>query len=177
MQLNPYGEDAVRLACDLVNHRPRTADHLVLRCRAAGLTLEPGTPGARLDRVLDFLERWAGLADLPSESERAERLNGMLAEFTAHPRLTDHAGGGWHLHYRDPDLGFDHKLCALISAGTALHLAGRGMHRLGRCEADGCARVYADTSRNGRQRFCSTGCGNRAAVRRHRAKAAETTPG
>nr|WP_255375661.1 CGNR zinc finger domain-containing protein [Saccharomonospora sp. CUA-673] len=46
------------------------------------------------------------------------------------------------------------------------------MDRLGRCDADDCARVYADVSRNGRQRFCSARCGNRATVRRHRARRA-----
>jgi predicted RNA-binding Zn ribbon-like protein len=56
--------------------------------------------------------------------------------------------------------------------GTALHLAGRGMHRLGRCGVEGCERVFADVSRTGRQRYCGTVCSNRDAVRRHRAKAA-----
>jgi len=59
---------------------------------------------------------------------------------------------------------------ALFSVGTALHLVGRGMHRLGRCALDECTAIYADTSRNGRQRYCSPKCANRDAVRRHRAR-------
>ena len=46
-------------------------------------------------------------------------------------------------------------LKALFSVGTALHLVGRGMHRLGRCTLDECTNIYADTSRNGNQRYCS----------------------
>ena len=65
-------------------------------------------------------------------------------------------------------------LLAVFSVGTALHLTTRGMTRLKRCEAgdapgDPCRNVVVDVTRNGRQRFCSVRCGNRAAVRRHRA--------
>lgn len=41
--------------------------------------------------------------------------------------------------------------------------------RLRRCEGDGCDRVYLDTSRGGRRRWCSSEvCGNRERVARHR---------
>jgi predicted RNA-binding Zn ribbon-like protein len=68
-------------------------------------------------------------------------------------------------------------IAALITVGTALHLTGLGMDRLGRCAAEGCSRIYADTSRNGRQRFCSPACANRAAVRRHRFNKSRATKG
>lgn len=172
MRLNPYGQDAVELAVALANRRPETAEELVDRCVAAGLVFEAGTGHPDLAEVAGFLDAWCALADTPQPERRAELLNAMLAEATAHPRLTDHVGDGWHLHYRDEDIGFARKLRALISTGTALHLTGRGMHRLGRCAADGCEQVYADTSRTGRQRYCSPACANRDAVRRHRARRA-----
>lgn len=171
MQLNPYGEYAVLLAVDLANHRPRTAEELLERCTAAGVTFEAGTGAPDLDEVVAYLHAWCDVVDAADDSERAERLNRLLAAATAHPRLTNHVGDGWHLHYRETDISYAHKLRALISTGTALHLVGRGMHRLGRCAADGCSRVYADISRNGRQRYCSPACSNRDAVRRHRARA------
>ena len=62
------------------------------------------------------------------------------------------------------------QVAALISVGTALHLVGRGMHRLGRCALADCHQPFADVTRNGRQRYCSHPCANRDAVRRHRAK-------
>lgn len=95
-----------------------------------------------------------------------------MAAAAAYPRLTDHDGEGWHLHYRDVGRSMPDALAAVISVGTALHLATRGMHRLARCAATPCARVVVDVTRNGRQRYCSTRCANRAAVRRHRSRAA-----
>ncbi|MEV0588603.1 CGNR zinc finger domain-containing protein [Nonomuraea sp. NPDC050310] len=169
MRFNPYGEDAVNLAADLANRRPATAQELADRCRAAGLVLErPATP-EDVDRVHAVLERWEKVVDAAGEHERAELVNRMLAESAAYPRLTDHAGTGWHLHYRDDRQSLGSVLFALISVGTALHLVGRGMHRLGRCAVTECATIFADTSRTGRQRYCSPRCANRDAVRRHRA--------
>ena len=66
-------------------------------------------------------------------------------------------------------------LRSLVSVGTPLHLTGRGMHRLARCAVDGCADVFADVSRTGRQRYCSASCANRDAVRRHRGRAGATS--
>ncbi|MFE2107431.1 CGNR zinc finger domain-containing protein [Kitasatospora sp. NPDC059463] len=170
MHLNPYGEDAVHLAAALANRRPESPGELVARCRAAGLLIEgPGTP-ADLTRTHALLDAWEAVVDAPDERERAARLNRMLAAGTAHPRVTDHAGDGWHLHYREDDLPLGDLLFALVATGTALHLVGRGMRRLGRCAVEECATVFADTSRTGRRRYCSARCANRDAVRRHRAK-------
>lgn len=159
------------LAVDLVNSPPTSAAELVERCEAAGVVFERGTPAPELDEVLEFLDRWCGVVDAADDETRAALLNELLAESTAHPRLTAHTGS-WHIHYRDTEIPFARKLRALVSAGTALHLAGRGMHRLGRCAAADCERVYADVSRNGRQRYCTPACANRDAVRRHRARRA-----
>ncbi|MEU1278261.1 ABATE domain-containing protein [Streptomyces sp. NPDC005805] len=50
-----------------------------------------------------------------------------------------------------------------------------GRARLRRCAGEGCARVYLDTSRGRRRRWCSSEvCGNRERVARHRRRA--TTP-
>ena len=168
VQLNPYGQDAIVLAVELTNRRPESAAELVSRCEAAGLVFEQGTPAPDLSDVLAFLDQWCEVVDATEPERRAALLNVLLAESTAHPRLTAHTGS-WHIHYRDEAISFARKLRALVSTGTALHLSGRGMHRLGRCAAEDCDRVYADTSRNGRQRYCSPACANRDAVRRHRA--------
>ncbi|GAA2426590.1 CGNR zinc finger domain-containing protein [Streptomyces sp. NPDC059118] len=172
MHLNPYGEDVVNLAADLANRRPASAEELADRCRAAGLLVDlPVTP-QDLDHTRDVLDAWEEAVDADDEHERAELLNRMLAAAAAYPRLTDHAGDGWHLHYRDDGRPLGSLLSALISVGTALHLAGRGMHRLRRCAVTECTTIFADTSRTGRQRYCSPRCANRDAVRRHRARAA-----
>ena len=171
VHLNPYGREAVELAVTLANDPPESADDLHERCVEAGLVLHGRTTDADLDAARAFLRDWLTVVDEPDPSMRAKLLNVLLAASTAHPRLTDHAGG-WHLHYRDDDLPPSGILRAVLAAGTALHLVGRGMDRLGRCAAADCGRVYADTSRGGRQRYCSPRCANRDAVRRHRARGA-----
>lgn len=172
MHLNPYGEYAVRLAVGLVNEPARTATEFEQRCLEAGMSDDTVLMHTDLARATRFLEEWCGVVDAPTHEERALALNALLAQTSAYPRLTDHANDGWHLHYRDPDLPLADVVRALVSVGTALHLVGRGMHRLGRCGAADCGNVYADFSRTGRQRYCSTVCSNRDAVRRHRARAA-----
>ncbi|MEV0321177.1 CGNR zinc finger domain-containing protein [Streptomyces sp. NPDC050658] len=171
MHLNPYGEDAVNLAAELANRRPVDPEELADRCRAAGLTLEHPVTSRDLERTHAALDAWEKAVDAEGEHERAELVNRMLAEAAAYPRLTDHADSGWHLHYRDEQQPLGALLFVLFSVGTALHLAGRGMHRLRRCAVTECDTVFADTSRTGRQRYCSQRCANRDAVRRHRARA------
>lgn len=173
MHLNPYGQDPLALAVDLVNRPPERPEDLERRCSEHRLLLERAVTGDDLEAVRGFLRRWEGVVEASDLPSRAERLNLLLEEFAGPPRLTDHAGTGWHLHYRPDLLPAHRQIASLIAVGTALHLTGRGMERLGRCAARDCANVYADFSRNGRRRYCSPVCGNRDAVRRHRARAAE----
>ncbi|MFK3984613.1 CGNR zinc finger domain-containing protein [Micromonospora sp. NPDC050397] len=169
MHLNPYGQDAVRLAVELANDRPASVADLVRRCVAAGLVVDLPVDERDLEATGRLLDQWCRIVDTPDERERAGLVNVLLAAASAYPRLTDHGGAGWHLHYRDDGVPLATVLRALVSVGTALHLAGRGMGRLGRCALVDCATIYADTSRGGRQRYCSPACANRDAVRRHRA--------
>ena len=159
----------MKLAAGLANRRPSSVAELSERCRAAGLVVEAPVTSDDVDRLLATLDTWEALVDAADERERAALLNRMLAAAAAYPRLTDHAGG-WHLHYRDAGQPLGAVLDSLIAVGTALHLVGRGMHRLGRCAVTDCAAIFADTSRTGRQRYCSARCANRDAVRRHRTR-------
>ncbi|MDV3222871.1 CGNR zinc finger domain-containing protein [Intrasporangium sp.] len=171
MHINPYGQEPVLLAENLANDRPATAAELDRRCREAGVVLERPSTAEVLRRVDAFLDQWVRVVDATAARERADRLNRLLAAHVSPPRLTDHEDGVWHVHYRPDDQTLAVILPTLISMGTALHLTGRGMHRLGRCAAPGCERVYADVSRNGTQRFCSPRCASRDGVRRHRERA------
>ncbi|MFE5479555.1 CGNR zinc finger domain-containing protein [Nocardia sp. NPDC056541] len=174
MHYNHYGREPVLLGVDLLNVPCSNAAELARRCAAAGLVLSTPVSDGDLTSVTAFLGRWRGVLECADRAERAARLNVLLAEYASAPRLTDHVGDGWHLHFRDPGVATDRQIAALITVGTALHLTGLGMDRLGVCAADGCSQVYADISRNGRQRFCSPACANRSAVRRHRASRAES---
>jgi predicted RNA-binding Zn ribbon-like protein len=173
VHLNPYGEDPVRLATDLASAPPSTPEELAERCVEAGVVLERPATARDLAEVEAFLTRWLEVVDTDSPRRRAELLNTLLAESSAFPRLTDHAGDGWHIHYRDSDLSLAGVVRALISVGTALHLSGRGMDRLHRCALNDCARPFADFTRGGKQRYCSPPCANRDAVRRHRARVSQ----
>ncbi len=168
MQLNPYGEEAVLLGIDLLRDPPTSAVELADRCRAAGLVVDRRVAAADVTRVRTFLDHWAAVVDTSDDRRRTDRLNALLEEHARYPRLTDHSGTGWHLHYRDQVLPISRVVAAIVTVGTALHLSGRGMHRLGRCAARSCDRPFADVSRTGRQRYCSPACANRDAVRRHR---------
>lgn len=178
MQINPYGEDPVRLAVSLVNDRPRTVADLRVRCARMGLSGCSRVTTEDLIHTLRLLDEWTQMLDAPDEPTRVARLNAMMATYTDHPRITDHAGTGWHIHFRADRRSVGRRLAVIIAAGTAFHLVNRGMQRLGRCRASDCERVYADVSRNGTQRYCSVRCANRDAVRRHRSRAsAVPSPG
>jgi hypothetical protein len=176
VHLNPYGEDPVRLAVALATDRPRTAEELAARSVAEGVVVDRAPTTQDVAEVNAFLDDWLAVVDADSARLRADLLDRLLAESSAHPRITDHAGDGWHLHYRDADLPLAGVLRALISVGTALHLTGRGMDRLHRCALTECARPFGDFSRAGRQRYCSPTCANRDAVRRHRTRRAAGVP-
>ncbi|MFF0911812.1 CGNR zinc finger domain-containing protein [Microbacterium enclense] len=170
MHLNPYGEYAVLLAASLANDWPADRAGIEARTLAEGMTMTfPELPDdhARTRAVIDD---WLRVVDEPDPDARSALLNAQMASVTAYPRLTNHDGEGWHLHYRDRDEALPQVLAAVISVGTSLHLVTRGMNRLGRCAADPCTQVVVDVTRNGRQRYCSVRCANRAAVRRHRAR-------
>ncbi len=164
----------MNLAADLANRRPADVTELADRCRAAGVAPDGPVTPRDLARTGEVLDAWEKVVDASDEEERAGLLNRMLAAAAAYPRMTNHAGAGWHLHYRDEGQPLGDVLHALISVGTALHLAGRGMHRLRRCEVSECATIFADTTRTGRRRYCSHRCANRDAVRRHRARTASS---
>ncbi|MHA7270123.1 CGNR zinc finger domain-containing protein [Arthrobacter sp. HLT1-20] len=180
MHLNPYGEYAVLLAASLANDFPPDRAGLIERVRDFGMTMDFTPEEQDHPFVRRVIENWLAVVDAPSPGERAALLNAQMAAAAAYPRLTDHNGEGWHLHYRDENQTLAHVLRAVISVGTALHLTTRGMTRLGRCAAgaapgDPCSAVVVDVTRNGRQQYCSVRCANRAAVRRHRARTAIRT--
>lgn len=169
MHLNPYGEYAVLLAASLANDWPDDRAEIERRTLDEGMTMTYPPHPDDAAGVRAVIDDWLEIVDAPSPERRAELLNAQMAQVGAYPRLTDHDGEGWHLHYRDDVRSLPYVLRGVISVGTALHLTTRGMDRLGRCEAEPCRNVVVDVTRNGRRRYCSVRCANRAAVRRHRA--------
>lgn len=174
MRVNPYIEPLLRNITDLLNRPPTSPEDLEARWLAGGMPL-PGEPGSSdLAFVRRYLADWESVvsaADLPA---RVESLNRMLAGYTAAPSITDHDGSGWHLHFRDPKVGFGPTLAGATTAAAAQYLCDKGMQRVGRCASADCGRAFVDFSRPGRQRYCTHACANRDAVRRYRARSRPT---
>lgn len=173
VHLNPYGEYATLLAASLANDWPIDRNGIEARTRDFGMTKTFAKSAGDHEATRLVIDQWLPIVDAGSPEERAGLLNALMARAAAYPSLTDHNGEGWHLHYREDGDSLPETLRAVISVGTALHLTTRGMHRLGRCgkndpPGDSCSAVVVDVTRNGRQRYCSVRCANRAAVRRHR---------
>ncbi|WP_035795877.1 CGNR zinc finger domain-containing protein [Kitasatospora mediocidica] len=106
-----------------------------------------------------------------STEEAAELVNVLVADVNATPRLTDHDGHGWHMHYFAPHAALADHLAAELGMALGLILMAGERERLRRCEAPDCARVFVDLSRNRSRRYCdSRTCGNRMHVAAYRAR-------
>ncbi|MEV6396430.1 ABATE domain-containing protein [Streptomyces sp. NPDC051907] len=146
----------------------------------AGL-LPPGTPLADVDG------RWAGrfaeLRECVTALVRAE-LDGRRAE-AALERVNAFAAGAppGIRAVRSADGRLVRALSSAPECSALLAAVARdavelltdpaARARLRQCEGDNCHRVYLDTSRGRRRRWCSSEvCGNRERVARHRRRAA-----
>ncbi|WP_067457344.1 CGNR zinc finger domain-containing protein [Actinomadura macra] len=97
-------------------------------------------------------------------------LNELMLEIPMHPHLADHEPHGLHMHYAPPSSRLPHRFRATTLMNLAELVVEHGLGRTGVCAAGGCDRVYADTSRSGRRRFCSETCANRTNVAAFRAR-------
>jgi predicted RNA-binding Zn ribbon-like protein len=104
--------------------------------------------------------------------EAAERLNALLAEHAAPPRLTAHDGTPWHLHVdASDDEPWATWLLASSSLALATIVADRQAPPGGICAAHDCTQPFVDLGHGGARRFCSEPCATRtrvAALRRRR---------
>jgi predicted RNA-binding Zn ribbon-like protein len=177
-----YRSDALGAAVDLVNAVVDTPDPTGDRAVLRGVLLAHAyRAGGAAEEVEDALRAWTTrlrtVFDAEDLDETAAAVNALLAEVAVAPHLTTHDGEGWHLHYTAPEAGLVERMRATTAFALATLVAEYGIDRHGRCEAAGCRRVYADTSRNAARRYCSSACANRAAVAAHRARAKEARAG
>lgn len=101
---------------------------------------------------------------------RVDILNDLITLYQPHPRIVDHDGQGYHLHYHPPGAGHLRTVGASMTMALAMVLCDYGADRLGVCPQ--CEDVFVDTTRNGSQRFCSRTCANRVHAASHRARTA-----
>ena len=90
----------------------------------------------------------AAVFDAADDRSAAEAVNTLVSRATVTPRLTDHDGYDWHVHYFAPGASLAEHLT--IDCGMALaHVVASGeRERLRRCEAPDCDQVLVDLSRN-----------------------------
>ncbi|MEC4020971.1 CGNR zinc finger domain-containing protein [Streptomyces sp. H27-D2] len=127
-----------------------------------------------LTAVRSVRSRLARVFAAPDTRSAVELLNALIAEAGTTPRLTDHDGYDWHVHYFAPGASVADHLSADGGMALAFLLVAGERERLRRCEAPDCRRAFVDLSRNRSRRYCdSRTCGNRLHVAAYRARRRE----
>ncbi len=124
-------------------------------------------PGARAARLGGSLA--TGMATTTSDLDIIVLLDEPPAPLRASTVVE-----GWPVELFDgePGAGLVDRVRANTAFGLALVVCEHGADRLGRCQAAGCDRVYADVQRGPRRRYCSRACQNRSSVAAFRARRA-----
>lgn len=127
-----------------------------------------------LEAVLRIRDRFAQVFAAPDTPAAVRLLNELVATAGTTPRLTDHDGYDWHVHYFAPGASVADHLAADCGMALAFFVVADERERLRRCEAPDCGRAFVDLSRNRSRRYCdSRTCGNRLHVAAYRARRRE----
>ncbi|MFF0743711.1 CGNR zinc finger domain-containing protein [Streptomyces sp. NPDC004111] len=131
---------------------------------------------ADLRAVQDVRARFAEVFEAPDPRAAAELINQLVAAAGTTPRLTDHDGFDWHVHYFAPGASMADHLAADCGMALAFIVVSGEQERLRRCEAPDCRHAFVDLSRNRSRRYCdSRTCGNRLHVAAYRARRKEAS--
>lgn len=123
--------------------------------------------------VIRLRKRLRGLWDLDEEGIVAE-VNELLRKYQALPQLVRHEGWwDWHLHAIPQDAPLADRMAVESAMAMTDVIRSGELDRLRVCEADDCAGVIVDLSKNRSRRYCDRGCGNRMAVQAYRERQAE----
>ena len=170
-------EHSLACAVDLVNSAPTEgcADQLgdidalgdfVLRHQVSEVSR---LARADLEAVHRLRSRIRPVFGLTDDAASARVVNTLVSQSPVTPRLTDHDGYHWHMHYFAPGAPLADHLA--VDCGMALaHVISAGeAERLRICEAPDCEQVLVDLSRNRSKRYCDARtCGNRLHVAAYR---------
>ena len=132
----------------------------------------------RHDRTTAELAQVRAIRPVLREVLTAERdtavdlVNGLLAEVGALPRLVRHGSTDWHIHAIDADRPLADRMLVETAMAMVDVIRTDELSRLATCADPTCDGVVLDLSRNRSRRFCSTTCGNRAAVAAYRSRKA-----
>ncbi|MFC4468845.1 CGNR zinc finger domain-containing protein [Streptomyces xiangluensis] len=173
---------ALDIVVDLVNTAPEddTADGLVSVADLDGFVRkhdisEVGSLSELdLTAVRKIRGRFCGIFAAPDARAAAALINELVAAAGTTPRLTDHDGYDWHVHYFAPGASVADHLAADCGMALAFFVVAGEQDRLRRCEAPDCRHAFVDLSRNRSRRYCdSRTCGNRLHVAAYRARRKE----
>ncbi|MFJ6726868.1 MULTISPECIES: CGNR zinc finger domain-containing protein [unclassified Streptomyces] len=129
-----------------------------------------------LSAVRKVRARFARIFAASEARVAAGLINELVAAAGTTPRLTDHDGYDWHVHYFAPGASVADHLAADCGMALAFFVVAGEQERLRRCEAPDCRRAFVDLSRNRSRRYCdSRTCGNRLHVAAYRARRKEAT--
>ncbi|OPC84925.1 zf-CGNR multi-domain protein [Embleya scabrispora] len=176
MDLSAYAEHAVRL---VNTEQPARGEDLLRSPDDVPALIAPvrripsrvtDDDVARLRAVRTRLRAVFTAAAAGREADAVATLNGLLAEFPVHPRLTGHDASPWHLHLAGDAVGPAEGFAAIAGMGLAVQLTTHGIDRLGVCRALPCRNVFLDLSANRSRRHCSERCASRANVALYRAR-------
>jgi predicted RNA-binding Zn ribbon-like protein len=174
-----YSDDPVELAVNLVDSYERFAreEHLNTPDDLAAF-LEDNTVGwerpdwtlteSDLQEARALRSRLHEVFTAGDENEAANRLNAILADVAAAPRISTHDHSGPHLHFEPDGAKPSRWLGAIAAMGLSVVLIEGGYERFGTCSSTTCEDVFVDTSRNRSRRHCSVLCTTRENVAAYR---------
>ncbi len=183
MDFTHYSDEAVKIAVDLVNSRGSCSGFEYLPDSPAvvrflddhDLSAPRAITKQEIEKIHGLRARLAAAFRAPDETTSVTILNELLDEVGTHPRLTNHDGGSWHLHYVPAGKGVSQQLTTVAAMGLATVIAEHGFERIGICSAAECRDVYVDTSRNRSRRYCDDACSSRMNVAAYRARRKQET--
>lgn len=183
MQLDHDSQTAVVAAVDLVNTEDPAAatDRLTTPAALTSYLDAHRISGTRtgteaeLGDVRELRSRMRAIfeaADAGADESVVERINDLIADMGAVPRLVEHDGNPLHLHFTPFDAPLHQRLGAEMGVALAIVVRDGGMDRLRVCASPDCQKVLVDLSRNRSRRYCDTLCANRQHVAAYRARRA-----
>jgi predicted RNA-binding Zn ribbon-like protein len=99
----------------------------------------------------------------------AERLNALLVQYPARPKLAQHGRSRWHLHLDESGSVADRYGSGAV-VGLAMIVTQFGLSRLGICAIPTCNSVFVDTTPGRSNRYCADHCANKANVTAFRSR-------
>ena len=176
MDFSHYTDEPVDLAVALINtsqiSKDRIADLGQLKSfleeyRDLWDGVAKPVTSADLKKIHQLRDSLRSVIDCADDVSAARRVNEILNEHGAKPRVSVHNGAA-HFHFEPLDSSMSSWLGATTAMGLASVMVENGRSRFGVCNAGDCEDVYVDASRNRSRRHCSSTCSTREAVTAYR---------